>query len=349
MQGSSSHKENIGADDQSAQEPEDKLSASVQTDTDPSSKQRVTVKEEMPEVEEWPKGEESHAKAIFLTDCIPVLPESPNCPFMGLLSLEGCKALRTIPSSFFNQMPVLKYLNLSHTSIRSLPVSLFELDSLENLILRCCKLFMELSPQIGQLHNLLELDLDDTQIGGLPKDIEMLSNLEILKLSLDECMNCGKQLQQNVLIHPGTIKSLFKLTELKIDVNPDSKGWNKVEEDVVDEAFSLEGLESLTLYLPHVQTLGKCWTGSTSSSFYDCSELRDLCKRELSSENLEVIKGERKWWKALKWEESEWGNHLDYLHTIFSPIDEDDHVMTQMEETYKSIEGIAYLALGSTP
>ncbi|GLT45824.1 hypothetical protein SLA2020_196280 [Shorea laevis] len=81
-------------------------------------------------------------------------------------------------------------------------------------------------------------------------------------------MNCGKQLQQNVLIHPGTIKGLSQLMELKIDVNPDNEDWNAVEEVVVEEACSLERLELLILYLPNVQILGKRRTGSTSLSYY---------------------------------------------------------------------------------
>ncbi|GLT45823.1 hypothetical protein SLA2020_196270 [Shorea laevis] len=54
----------------------------------------------------------------------------------------------------------------------------------------------------------------------------------------------------------------------------------------------------------------------------------------MSSENLKVIKGEREWWEALEWEVSEWKSQPDYLHSIFSPIDEDDDVMTQMQEMY---------------
>ncbi|GLT63094.1 hypothetical protein SLA2020_356800 [Shorea laevis] len=578
-------------------ETEDELPFSFEKYTNISSRQGGEMLTEIPEGDEW------IAPNICATVCKPVLPESPNCPFLVALSLEGSKALMAIPSSFFVHMPVLTRLNLSRTSIRSLPVSLFNLVSLKELSLRHCKLFMELSPQVGQLYNLVLLDLDETQIAELPKEIGKLSNLKILRLSLNGYMNCGKQLQQqNVLIHPGTIKSLSQLMELKIDVNRDNEEWNAVEEVVVEEACSLERLELLILYLPNVQILGKRRTGSTSLSyyplcrfkytvgqhrqriisrvpekveahfqewdkclkfvkgndisseikrvlgctkafylerhatarslsdfgiknmknlkfcllaecneiqtiidegksyeeekidifegevidcesvveaystqepvvlnlqylhiyylknlasiwrspaydkqclsglkvlelhvcpklsvifspalltnlgklevlvvedcleltsvvsptsnasfefaldcflpslkmmlllflpklesissdfhiapklekigFYDCPELKSLSKREMSSENLKVIKGEREWWEALEWEESEWKSQPDYLHSVFSPVDEDDDVMTQMQEMYDygsiTNQGIVEQVVGST-
>ncbi|GLT47552.1 hypothetical protein SLA2020_212410 [Shorea laevis] len=240
----------------------DELPFSVERYSNMSSRQGGKVLTEIPEGDEW------IAPNICATVCKPLLPESPNCPFLVALSLEGSKALMAIPSSFFEHMPVLTHLNLSHTSIRSLPGSLFKLTSLKELSLRHCKLFMELSPQVGQLYNLALLDLDETQIAELPKEIGKLSNLEILRLSLDGYMNCGKQLQENVLIHPGTIKRLSQLMELKIDVNPENDDWNAVEEVVVEEICSLERLQHLILYLPNVQILGKRTTGSTSLSYY---------------------------------------------------------------------------------
>ncbi|GKU99887.1 hypothetical protein SLEP1_g12667 [Rubroshorea leprosula] len=243
-------------------ETKDKLPFSVERYTNMSSRQGGEVLTEIPEGDEW------IAPNICATVCKPVLPESPSCPFLVALSLEGSKALMAIPSSFFEHMSVLTRLNLSHTSIRSLPVSLFKLFSLKELSLRHCKLFMELSPQVGQLYNLVLLDLDETQIVELPKEIGKLSNLEILRLSLDGYVNCGKQLQQNLLIHPGTIKRLSQLIELKIDVNPENEDWNAVEEVVVEEICSLERLQHLVLYLPNVQILGKRTTGSTSLSYY---------------------------------------------------------------------------------
>ncbi|GKV52568.1 hypothetical protein SLEP1_g59145, partial [Rubroshorea leprosula] len=129
----------------------------------------------IPKEEEW-DAQEIHA----IVDELTVLPESPDCPFLLQLSLEGSYALTAIPSSFFDHMPLLQHLNLSCTSIKSLPASLPKLVALKTLILRNCDLFMELSPQIGQLHNLEVLDLDETQILFLPKEIGNLSNLKFL-------------------------------------------------------------------------------------------------------------------------------------------------------------------------
>ncbi|GKV24475.1 hypothetical protein SLEP1_g34087 [Rubroshorea leprosula] len=220
MQGSFRHKkEKIAAEDEGDQEPEDKMPFRVERDTNA---------------------------------------RSPNCPFLVALSLEGCKALSTIPSSFFEHMPVLKYLNLSHTSIRSLPVSLFKLDSLEHLIQRCCKLVTELSPQIRQLHNLLELDLDATQIVGLPKEIGMLSKLKILNVSLDGYMNCGKQLQQNVLIHPGTIRKCDEIQTYEEEQTDVVEGEATNCESYYDQEHALFNLQFLHIY--YLENFESIWS-----------------------------------------------------------------------------------------
>ncbi|EOX96989.1 Uncharacterized protein TCM_006113 [Theobroma cacao] len=66
--------------------------------------------------------------------------------------------------------------------------------------------------------------------------------------------------------------------------------------------------------------------------FYNCLKLKSLSTMEMSSENLKVIKGERHWWEALEWKNSEWGNRLDYLHSIFSPLIKEREVKAQLRE-----------------
>ncbi|KAJ7967970.1 Disease resistance protein [Quillaja saponaria] len=67
--------------------------------------------------------------------------------------------------------------------------------------------------------------------------------------------------------------------------------------------------------------------------FYNCPKLKSLSTAELSSNNLKEIKGEKKWWETLTWSETEWGqqgHQRDYLHSIFSVVNREDDIMTQL-------------------
>lgn len=54
-----------------------------------------------------------------------------------------------------------------------------------------------------------------------------------------------------------------------------------------------------------------------------------ICIEVRTSKYLDVIKGEKKWWEALNWEKN---SKVDLLHNIFSPIQRERDVMSQMEE-----------------
>ncbi|XVF11709.1 hypothetical protein REPUB_Repub08aG0051100 [Reevesia pubescens] len=75
-------------------------------------------------------------------DKVSELPLSPNCPSLIALYLQGNFELTAIPPLFFHRMALLQVLDLSHTSIKSLPKSLPKLVALKKLLLRGCELFM---------------------------------------------------------------------------------------------------------------------------------------------------------------------------------------------------------------
>ncbi|XVF49865.1 hypothetical protein PTKIN_Ptkin04bG0050300 [Pterospermum kingtungense] len=151
-------------------------------------------------------------------------------------------------------MALLQVSDLSRTSIKSLPKSLTMLVSLKKLLLRRCQLFMELSPLVGKLKNVEELDLDETQIMDLPREIRKLLKLRHLTLSFYHV--CGKKKSKsNILIDPETISILSQLTELSIDVNPTDKRWDDSVEAVVKEVSKSKTLRTLSLYLPKFQLL----------------------------------------------------------------------------------------------
>ncbi|OMO70009.1 hypothetical protein COLO4_28825 [Corchorus olitorius] len=113
---------------------------------------------------------------------------------------------------------------------------------------------MELSPQVGQLEKLEQLDLDQTQIMGLPIDIGKLLCLRHLRVSFYPI--CGKNKSKwKILIHPETLSNLSQLTDLSIEVDPADKRWDDSVEVVVKEVCNLKSLRSLSLYIPEFQLL----------------------------------------------------------------------------------------------
>ncbi|OMO70005.1 hypothetical protein COLO4_28826 [Corchorus olitorius] len=158
--------------------------------------------------------------------------ESPDHCHSSLSSLialylqENQELIATIPPWFFQRILLVQVLDLSGTNIKSLPKSLPKMGALRKLLIRGCQLFMELSPQVGQLEKLEQLDLDETQIMGLPIKMGKLLCLRDLRL-----------------------------TDLSIEVDPADKRWDDSVEVVVKEVCNLKSLRSLSLYLPKFQLL----------------------------------------------------------------------------------------------
>ncbi|XP_027344985.1 disease resistance protein RPS2-like [Abrus precatorius] len=186
------------------------------------------------------------------------LPLSPDCPKLKVLLLQGNVDLMDIPDSFFDHMPLLLYLDLSNTSVRNLPPSISKLTELKKLYLRGCDLFMELSPRIGQLKKLEELDLDGTLITYLPKEIRELINLQRLNLFFDRELRHekgSKQIYKSTIIPPGIISNLTLLNYLSINVDPEDERWNENVTNILVEIFELERLETVNIYIPKTDLL----------------------------------------------------------------------------------------------
>ncbi|XVE56739.1 hypothetical protein DITRI_Ditri04bG0035100 [Diplodiscus trichospermus] len=246
------------------------------------------------------KEEERAVEEVHLTDDKHKICDLPQCsPSLIMLYLQGNYELTAIHPSFFHyRTAFLQVLDLSHTSIKSLPKSLPKLVALKKLQLRGCCLFMELSPQVGKLKNLEELDLDETQIMDLPREIGKLLKLRHLRISFYPL--CGKKKSKsNILIDPKLISNLLQLTELSIDVDPTDKRWDDCVEAVVKEVRSSKTLRTLSLYLPKFQLLDY-----TSIIYSSLSHFRFTVgshrKRIISRVPQEVEAEFRNWDKCLK-------------------------------------------------
>ncbi|KAK9034493.1 hypothetical protein V6N11_050655 [Hibiscus sabdariffa] len=289
------------------------------------------------------------AKEIRLTDDknnVSELPKCPNCSSLIVLYLQGNYELTAIPPLFFQRMALLQVLDLSRTSIKSLPKSLPKLVALKKLLLQSCDLFMELSPQVEKLKNLEELDLDETQIINLPRETGKLLKLRQLKVSFYH-LSGKKKLMSNILIHPETISNLSQLAELSIDVNPADNRWDDSVEAVVKEVCNSKTLTALTLYLPEFQLLD-----STSLIYPSLSRFRFTVgrhKRRIISRVPNEVEAEfRNWDKCLKFVNGEnipieIKGVLKYSTSFF--LDHHATAVTLSEFGIENMNGLKFLLL----
>ena len=217
---------------------------------------------EAPVEEAWKEA----GSILLMNNRISKLPKNPHCPKLNILFLQVNHHLRVIPPFFFECMPILQILDLSHTRIRCLPQSLFKLVLLRKLFLKGCELFMELPPEVGGLSHLEVLDLEGTEIINLPASVGKLTNLRCLKVSFYGYNDHSrKNHKPETVIPKNVIANLLQLKELIIDVNPDDERWNVTVKDIVKEVCSLDRLDSLKLYLPEVILLNGLRNGSSST------------------------------------------------------------------------------------
>nr|POF06304.1 disease resistance protein [Quercus suber] len=155
-------------------------------------------------------GEFSNSNSLdrvsFMVNNITRLPDCMiQCSKASTLLLQGNLALNTVPEKFLQEFEALKVLNLSGTSIRSLPHSLLQLTDLRVLLLRYCSNLEEL-PSLGTLTKLQELDLYGTCIANLPRGIENLCELRHLNLAGTSKL---KGIQPGIISKLSCLESLF--------------------------------------------------------------------------------------------------------------------------------------------
>ncbi|KHN11852.1 Putative disease resistance RPP13-like protein 1 [Glycine soja] len=103
----------------------------------------------------------------------------PKLRCLRILSLSKYKNITELPVSI-DSLLHLRYLDLSYTSIESLPTETFMLYNLQTLILSNCEFLIQLPQQIGNLVNLRHLDLSGTNLPEMPAQICRLQDLRTL-------------------------------------------------------------------------------------------------------------------------------------------------------------------------
>ncbi|KAL5562865.1 hypothetical protein UlMin_032612 [Ulmus minor] len=144
------------------------------------------------------------------------------CPKLQLLLAfdRWYLSLGSIPDDFFKEAQELKALSFDCMPLQSLPQSFYTLRHLRALRLRLGK--NEDLTLIGELRNLIALDLSRSTFSQLPEHIGKLTRLRSLNLS--DCYSLE-------VIQPNVISSLVRLEELYMDgVNIDWEVEGRVGE-----------------------------------------------------------------------------------------------------------------------
>ncbi|KAF7124875.1 hypothetical protein RHSIM_Rhsim12G0031500 [Rhododendron simsii] len=169
----------------------------------------------IPEEVEWKNA----IRISFINHDLRRLPESPDCPELLTLLLQGNNNLMVIPETFFNNMPSLRVLDLSDTCIKSLPTSISKLDGLRELVL-----------------------LDCENLEALPEEISALKELEVLYVGQSKLDIRSRGMKSKELIIPvGMIRGIphIEVIELTSRLSDDST------EIIAKELSNLGSLSSL--------------------------------------------------------------------------------------------------------
>ncbi|KAI3852919.1 hypothetical protein MKX03_010704 [Papaver bracteatum] len=140
-------------------------------------------------LQNWPEAEvlsDGKCSRISLTrNNITVLPNQPELPYLLSLSLRQNSSLEKVPDMFFENMKTLQSLDISLTSISSLPSSFSSLVNLHSLDMGSCKFHNQLNISVlGGLKKLEILSVAGLELSSsLPEEIGGLSHLKWLDLS----------------------------------------------------------------------------------------------------------------------------------------------------------------------
>uniref|UniRef100_A0A2N9F406 NB-ARC domain-containing protein n=1 Tax=Fagus sylvatica TaxID=28930 RepID=A0A2N9F406_FAGSY len=257
--------------------------------------------------------------------------------WIALSSEGGCESL--IRSGIgLSEISISEVLNLSDTSIQSLPLSLLQLGDLCALLLRDCTALEELPPlgvfsrlQMLDLRRTVRFDLSLRPNGGLAARSDLLPNLEELSLDSLGGLESSSELfgyrglrfrklkflrvssceDMRYLFSCGAfIRTLPKLEVIKVSdcleldelFNYDS-GQNMDLDPVVPklQTLELQYLRKLRSICRHKET----WPCLEQVTVWLCEHLKRLPLSNQNAGTIKEIEGESEWWNALEWDDHE--------------------------------------------
>ncbi|XP_057484984.1 probable disease resistance protein At4g14610 [Actinidia eriantha] len=237
------------------------------------------------------------------------------------LLLERCYNVEVIPESFFNNMPRLYVLDLSYTSIHSLPVSISKLVTLRELLLKSCYYLNVLPVELSELKALEVLEVIEAKLNHPPLWIFELTNLKRLKILDIRRHNFVDSRHTHV---PGLISKISQMEEFCVpNFLYDFGQLSNLAKLIIRDCDGLEGMISedenveydalpklklvLLWYLPELVSFFKgvpmCWKSLESVQILSCPKLRKLPLDVNSATNLKEIQlYSRNCWDALEWD-----------------------------------------------
>lgn len=202
---------------------------------------------------------------------IEVLPESFfNLKNLKKLNLNGNR-IAVLPD-LFASLSELTHMNLGSMEFSVIPDSIYSLKKLVHLDLSWNRNIAEVSPKVGNLKNLEELNLESNALTAMPIELGTLKKLKILSLY-----------QNQLTSFPACICDLSGLEELKIGnqkiaaLPSDMKGLKKLKKLDLDSAEVQEIPNSIgDLKNLEVLNLNKNNITAISASLGECHNLSKL-------------------------------------------------------------------------
>lgn len=187
--------------------------------------------------------ENGHVTAINLNNTSNISGAIPasfgNLKFLKTLAIYGgsyAKDLSTTDLSVFSELEALESLDLRYCKLKGIvPSSWGKLKKLKTLYLSNNAL-TGLAPEFGQMESLVTAELSDNQISVLIKELENLTALRTLNLTSNKINTIAGLLPSNVSLslHYQTVNIenlIYKGTDLKIDNLPNIVTYNRTKND----------------------------------------------------------------------------------------------------------------------